>query len=135
MRPNTLEAIDDNYQLAMSFEKSNVSLTKKGKFDRDASKHDEQHSMIDLSSLSSKDHHAAACDRNYSDAPVNQSMAASSSKMSMKSKIQDKQSKQKFEFIYYKSVFRHFCSYFKSMYLDYTENKKVRQNKLKEVSE
>ena len=34
-----------------------------------------------------------------------------------------------------KSVFRHFCSYFKSLYLEHTGNKKVHQKKLMETTE
>lgn len=90
---------------------------------------------MNLSSLSSKDQNQVSCDKDDSDIPVNRSIAANSSKQSMKSKIYGKQNKQKFEFIYYKSVFRHFCSHFKTKYLEFTENKKVRQNQLKEVSE
>lgn len=120
-RTRTLEAIDDNYQLAMSFEK-NVSCHKPH-FDTEQTNN--EHSM-DLS----KD--PITNEKNFSDMSHS---VATSAKMSKNSKIHDKQSKQKFEFIYMKSVFRHFCSYFKSLYLEHTENKKVHQNKLRETTE
>lgn len=44
------------------------------------------------------------------------------------SKVPDKDKRQKFEFIYRRSIFRHFCAYLRQSFENFTENKKVHQN-------
>jgi hypothetical protein len=45
-------------------------------------------------------------------------------------KIQNKLEKQKFDFIYKKSIFRHISGFYKDKFIQFTNNKKVHQNKL-----
>jgi hypothetical protein len=50
-------------------------------------------------------------------------------------KIKNKLDRQKFEFIYKRSVFRHFSGYYKHKFTDFCGQKKVHQNKLRVKTE
>lgn len=45
-------------------------------------------------------------------------------------RILNKVNRQKFDFIFKRSVFRHMCAFFKMKFVQFTDHKKVHQNKL-----
>lgn len=61
---------------------------------------------------------------------LNNTYMSFNSKTSQDPKIPNKTDRQKFEFIFKRSMFRYLCAFYKDKFIEHTNSKKVQQNKL-----